>query len=234
MRWACVLVAQVFPQWLDDMQKSGISDVSSGDGLSEHLSRFRRDLLCSAALHTKNSADRAISGEDRSTPRKPVGPPLFDLAAWHMYPKLCNGVFSLQEFLRVACETGKGLPLGVPHTKAKGRGENSDYTYSKFKSKLRRIREIFPVDNVERLEQFQTYHLEWLAVFLIISDWRPSSTQALYTPITSSRIALDNLRSQLGIPLSSSDSEPFFSTFFTSFPLFKGTLLRKFWRNRNI
>lgn len=42
MRWACVLVAQVFPQWLDDMQKSGMSDLPSGDGLSEQLARFRR------------------------------------------------------------------------------------------------------------------------------------------------------------------------------------------------
>lgn len=34
MKWACVLVAQVFPQWLEDMKHSGMSDMSSNDRLS--------------------------------------------------------------------------------------------------------------------------------------------------------------------------------------------------------
>lgn len=151
MQWACVLVAQVFPKWLQDVQKSGMSDLSSDDGLSEQLGRFRRGVLCSAALHTQSRVDGGGPG----------GFSRFELNESGKYPTLCKGAFSLQEFLKEACETGNGLPFGVPHTKAKGKGNTSNYySYSKFKSKLRRIREIFPVDDVERLEQFETCHLE--------------------------------------------------------------------------
>lgn len=165
MRWACVLVAQVFPQWLEDMQKSGVSNMSSDDGLTEQLSRFRRGLLCSAALHTRNRIGDEVS--DRETRTGNVGdrPAGFELGGWLKYPQLCKGVFSLQEFLRVACETGKGLPFGAPHKNAKSRGKNSEYSYSKFKSKSRRIREMFRVDAVEKLDRFETSHLDWLAVF---------------------------------------------------------------------
>lgn len=229
-----MLVAQIFSQWLDDMHKSGMSDMSSDDGLCEELSRFRRGILCSAALHTQSRVDGGGQG----------GYLRFELKEWRRYPKLCKGVFSLQEFLRVACKTGNGLPFGVPHNKAKGGGKNSDYTYSKFKSKLNRIRELFPVDDVERLEKFETCHLEWLAVFLSVSDLRPRPSRTETTeqehvraekaPFNSTRIAVQNICSQLGIPSSVSDSNPFFSRFLTCFPLFKTGLDRIFWRNRNI
>lgn len=241
MRWACVLVAQVFPQWLDDMQKSGLSDMSSDDSLCEQLSCFRRGLLCSAALHVRNRIDRDGSDGDQN----PVGGnSCFDFETWHKYPNLCKGIFSLQELLGVACQTGMGLPFGVPHTKAQGTGMNSDYSYAKFKSKLRRIRDMFQVDDVERLEQFQTFHLEWLAVFLSVPDWNPQPSNAGSfeqervdpgkAPFNSIGIAADNLCSQLGMVPSSSQSGPFFSEFLTSFPLFRGVMLCTFWRNRNV
>lgn len=65
--WACVLVAQLFPAWLEDMQKSGMSDMSSKDGLKEQLALFRRGVLCSAALHTQSSIHPADS-EEITTP----------------------------------------------------------------------------------------------------------------------------------------------------------------------
>lgn len=244
MRWACVFVAQVFPQWLDDMRKSGMWDMSSEDGLSEQLSRFRRGLLCSAALHARNRiADAALAGYQDSASRV-TRSACFELGLWSKYPNLCKGVFSLQEFLKVACQTGTGLPFGIPHVKARSGGSDSDYSYSKFKSKLRRIREIIPVDYVEKLEHFKTCHLEWLAVFLSVPDWRPTTSDTEIFPqefvglknatFNSTAIAVENLRSQLGMSLSTSHSGQFFSEFLTSFLLFKGVLQRTCWRNRNV
>lgn len=128
IRWACVLVAQVFPQWLEDMKQSGMSDMSSDDGLSEQLARFRRDILCSAALHTQHRIDTNVSDEQKFSAREPR---CFQLDNWRRYPQLCKGVFSLQEFLKEACKTGRGLPFGVLHSKARATGKNSDYSYSK-------------------------------------------------------------------------------------------------------
>lgn len=129
----------------------------------------------------------------------------------------------------MACKTGRGLPFGAAHKKAKEKGESSNYSYSKFKSKLRRIREIFPVDYVEKLDQFETCHLEWLAVFLSVPDWRPRPSSSETTEkeeegiekesFDSTRIAVNNLRSQLGIPKTNSASAPFFlnSLMFSTF-----------------
>lgn len=239
MRWACILVAQVFPQWLDDMQKSDMSDMSSEDGLSEQLSRFQRRLLCSAALHVRNRIDEVSDAETMRAAEHSC----FELGIWHKYPKLCNGAFSLQEFLSVACETGAGLPFGVPHKKARAGGKHLEYSYSKFKSKLRRIRVISPVDDVAKLERFETCHLEWLAVFLSVPDWRPQAGGAKRIDkdgeslekeyFNSTGIAVENLRSQLGLSSSRSRLGPFVSDFLTSFPLLKGVFQRPFWGNRN-
>lgn len=143
MKWACVLVAQVFPQWLEDMQSSGMSDMSNDDGLSQQLVRFRKGLMCCAAVRAKNRIDTPRSDGEYEPVSRGTGHPNFDFVTWEEYPQLCNGVFSLQEFLGIACKTGMGLPFGVPHEKARANKKSSDYSYSKFKSKLRRIREIF-------------------------------------------------------------------------------------------
>lgn len=67
MRWACVLVAQVFPHWLEDMQKSGMSDVSSTDGLTKELARFKRGVLCSAAVLTQSGVRNQLPEEDKAS-----------------------------------------------------------------------------------------------------------------------------------------------------------------------
>lgn len=237
MRWACVLVAQAFPKWLDDMQKSGMSNMSSKDGLSEQVARFRRGLLCSAALHTQRCAPRSFPEEDQGHVSGVRGHSHLDFNVWRQYLKLCNGIFSLQELLRVACESGAGLPFGERHVKGRAGGEDSEFSYSKFQSKLYRIREMFLVDDVEILEQFGTHHLEWLAVFLSVPDWRKSDQEGAClkpSPFNSTRIAMDNLRFQLGLPTSGSQSRPFFSESLTGFPLFKMALHRNIWGNRNL
>lgn len=94
------------------------------------------------------------------------------------------------------------------------------------------------------LEQLETGHLEWLAVFLSVPDWSPESTDTKAmcgkeedlekAPYNSTVIALDNLRAQLGLSLSSSMSGAFCPKFIPSFPVFKGILQRTFWRNGNV
>lgn len=210
MRWACVLTAQVFSEWPKDMQNSGMSDLSSEDRLSEQRSRFQRGLLFAAALHMQSSMEEEGSAVGVS------GHSLLDFGVWNKYPKLCNGVFSLQEFLRGACESGTGLPFGEPRRKASSGGQDSVYSYSKFQSKLYRIREMFRVGDVERQEQFDTCHLEWLAVLLSVPDWRPKtgSTESVNQddrnnktpPLNSTSFAVDDLRSQLGLSNPSSKS----------------------------
>lgn len=157
---------------------------------------------------------------------------------------LCKGVLSMQEFLGVACETGRGLPFGQLHRNARTSGFTSEYSYSWFKSKLHRIRGMFRVYDVEKLDQFETSQLEWLAVFLSVPDWgskpltaKPSQNEVGGPhdgPFDSTRIALDNLSSQLGLSLSANaDLSPFFSDFRSSFPLFMSNLSRTLWKNRN-
>lgn len=109
---------------------------------------------------------------------------------------------------------------------------------------MHRIQRIFSVDDVERLEKFDTFHLEWLAIFLSIPDWRPKSNSTetfdeedahlRKAPFYSTRIAMDNLRSHLGVAMSSSTSNPFFSDSLSCFPLLKTTLQRSAWKNRNV
>lgn len=204
MRWACVLVAQVFPKWLEDMQSSGMSDLSSEDRLSEQLSRFRRGILCSAALHVQNNMAGDILHSEARTLREDVEKSTLHFGVWHNYPLLRKGVFSLQEFLREACKSGRGLPFGEPHMEARSSGKDDEYSYSKFKAKLRRIREMFPADDVEVLEEFETCHLEWLAVFLSVPDWTPhmgstdgiagDDCEAQTAHVSSTRITAFNLR----------------------------------------
>lgn len=224
------------------MEKSGMSDVSSEDPLVQQLDYFRRGVLCSAALHTQSSSHPSQSGEVQGCTSGEIGHSLLDFRVWDEYPQLLNGVFSLQEFLGVACNSGAGLPFGASHTQARAGRFDSEYSYSKFKYKLQRIRGMFRVDDVERLEKFATCHLEWLAVFLSILDWRPKTFSAETTdrddarpasaPFNSTCIARDNLRSQLGVAQFSSASSPFFSDFLSSFPLCKTTVHRTARRNR--
>lgn len=54
------------------------------------------------------------------------------------------------------------------------------------------------------------------------------------SPFNATRIAVENLRSQLGISSSGSDPCSFFSHHFNCFSLFKKSLQRRFWRNRNV
>lgn len=53
-------------------------------------------------------------------------------------------------------------------------------------------------------------------------------------PFNSTAIAFGDLRSQLGLSLSSSQYGAFFSEFLSSFPLLNEELQRTFWRNRNV
>lgn len=86
----------------------------------------------------------------------------------------CARVFSsCRNSLKSPARQVMAFHFGVPHPGAEGKSKNSDYFYSKFECKLRRIREVFPVNDVETLEKFETCHLEWLAVFLSVRDWRP-------------------------------------------------------------
>lgn len=99
---------------------------------------------------------------------------------------------------------------------------------------------MFRVDDVLKLGEFETCHLEWLAVFLSIPDWRPKTTvsestdeeevRRRRTPLNTTRIAVDSLRSQLGVAEENSKSGIFFSDFLTRFPLFQRTLHRCVWR----
>lgn len=210
MRWACTLVAQVFPRRLNDLVESGMSDMFFEDNLAQQLARFRRGLLCSAALHTQAS----VSG----------------------VAQLRKGVFSAQEYLRDACEKGTGLPFGEPHTKA----ISSEKSLSTdIQSLSRRIRDNFRILDVEKLSKFETCHLEWLAVFLSVPDWgsRISSTESFSTEsdsFSSTNVAIDNLTSQLGVASSGLESGLFFPKCLTSFPLFKNTLQRIICGNRNL
>lgn len=94
-----MLVAQVFPEWLEDMKESGISDTTSDKDVSEQLSHLQNFLL-SAAFHIQNRSDSAQFGGHSS----------FEPGIGQELPKLRNGVFSRQKFLGIACKTGRGLP----------------------------------------------------------------------------------------------------------------------------
>lgn len=101
------------------------------------------------------------------------------------------------------------------------------------------------MDDVEKLQDFETFHLERLTVFLSVPDWNPksSSTKTFEqevmdlerTQLNSTTIAVNNPRSQLGLlSSSSSQSGGFFSKFIPNFPIFKVVLQRTFWGNRNV
>lgn len=103
---------------------------------------------------------------------------------------------------------------------------------------------MFPVNDVERLEQFETCHLEWLAVFLSVPCWTPNNGvnetfeeqgfDVGKAPFNSTGVAIDNLRAQLGLSSHGCQCRISFSDLMSSFPLFKGALPRTFWGNRNI
>lgn len=82
-RWACILVAQVFPLWLQDMHKWGMSDMSSKDGLKELLGRFHRGVLCSAALHTQRGIYTAESERVEESTSGVEGHSLLDFKVSH-------------------------------------------------------------------------------------------------------------------------------------------------------
>lgn len=87
------------------------------------------------------------------------------------------------------------------------------------------------MDDVERLLNFETCHLEWLAVFFSVPELAPKAITAgtsneeddkLQKGISScTRFAVDNLRTQRG------DSTPCSSHALGNFPLFRLTLHRK-------
>lgn len=101
MRWAFVLVAQVFPHWQQDIKKSGMSDMSSSDALSEQLSRFRRGILCSAAHHVRSRIDDAVMDGDPASDIGLSGKSRFGLDECQKYPKLCSDDFHCKSFLKL-------------------------------------------------------------------------------------------------------------------------------------
>lgn len=97
---------------------------------------------------------------------------------------------------------------------------------------------MFPVDDVAKLELFDTVHLEWLAVFLSTPDRNlqashdeaiaPEGVDYQKDPFNTTGIAVENLHSQLGLPFSGSQSSSLLSAFLET------ALRRCFWKHRNI
>lgn len=260
-----MLVAELFPSWLKEMRRSGISEHSNVAGEPGDILRFTRCLLFSAALHTQSTQTTeksTNSGKEQNLLRPHT---FLNFREWRKYPKLCKGVFSEQEILKRICITGAGLPFGAPHpnSKTESRGK-VQYEYSRFETKLERIRELFRVDDLEALNGFEPCELEWLAIFLSVDEssvpyttiesyekaehippsFEDDSSSISDNEITASLqgeeelkpcgITLNNLHIQLGIEIPDSESTELRSGTVSSFPVIRTALRQCFLNNRSI
>lgn len=72
---------------------SGMSDMSNKNGLSEQLSRFKKGILCSAALHVQSNGNGFILDALEPPSHEDAKASEPDIGAWHNYPLLRKGVF---------------------------------------------------------------------------------------------------------------------------------------------
>lgn len=231
LRWACVLIANTIPDWLVDMRKVCYKNESI---YCEKREAFAKELLLSAALHLRRQQD----GPDNVL-RTDLSHSFLPYEKWKTYPKLCKGLFSREEFLKIACNSGKGLPFHAPHHRAHSLSKYGEsYNYTKFSSWLTGSNVQLDAELEEVVKELGTTEVEWLAVFLSVDDWKghyeskgqkiPSRTFFPDNGVDKNGFAIRNLANQLGF---SALSEEFLQQF--SHPLLKGTSDCNVWHNRN-
>lgn len=253
LRWACVLIANSIPEWLQDMKICAppSSEKDEQQNNEDSRSNFAKQILLSASLHLKrippNMHSKAITKSFENFGFNSESSYLqhssLPYEEWLNYPLLQDGLFSLEEFLKFACTNGKGLPFHAPHRRVISKSKYGEsYNYAKFESWLVGANLQLEAELEEIVKDLRTAQIEWLAVFLSVDNWRgacksspnisipkPKRNHGSVTGLMKNGFPVGNLSSQLGF---SGVANELLQQF--SHPLLKDTENCELWRNRNV
>lgn len=185
LRWSVSFAAQGLRDWITQFQVASDPDQeSSGLQLGELYER-RRDYMASRVLAT---------------------------AGLHLWMRECvplggGSLVSKTELFRVVAESGIGMPFDAPQPRIAASPKRG---YIAYKRKLERIIDGMPVSFGQEIEKYDIERMEWLAILLNIgrdkisrNGVRKTTEAQSKTPgcnlMMNSDIAIENLRSQLGI-----------------------------------